>query len=193
MNTAIAAIISPHWVLTMRSTQRSWTMNFLLLMALVGTSIILHACNQERADGSTQVLSNVQMAPTHPNAANFSFTGYSHPSQLGVYTWTTNSRSPHHTGGQHAKWVVPVSDRKGQIGAPVSMWVTPSFHVKAGNNPEEWLERLQAEFDGQPQVKLPMRVRAGEGRGSGWEHAVSAAEVEYGIKSHPLAPIVAWP
>lgn len=161
--------------------------------------IFLLAASCRVTEAPSQRIGSVKEAVNYPLAESFLFTGKARTEHLGIYTWRTPAyRRPVDDPGYdpHAMWVVPVVDRSNNDSDPVCMWVTlviPGKGIRNGKDlPEHWFSQLRASFDGR-EVKAKVMVRAGEGRGSGWEKAIRIAEQKYRLKSHPSAPVVAWP
>lgn len=164
------------------------------LILMVSASACTFAAKEPRR------LRSVREAVSHPEAESFIFTGTAMTRYMGAYTWRNPAyRRPFGSEGNpdpFAIWVVPVADVSGDDAGPVAMWVTlviPGRNIRnLEDRPANWFEMLRTAFNGK-EVKAKVMVRAGEGRGSGWEKAVRNAETKHGLKSDPLAPVVAWP
>lgn len=146
-----------------------------------------------------QAIASVKEAVEHPRAEYLSFTAYARTELLGIHTW----RNPPLRGSFDGEgpdpfvaWALPVFDTPSGGGEDVHLWLT---RVGSGRNlkngidlPEDWCKVVEEGFQGQP-VTAKVMVRAADGRGSAWESAIKDAEERYGLRSHPLAPVVAWP
>ncbi len=166
---------------------------FTLMFVLLSTSCKITEVPPQKID-------SVRDAVNYPHAESFTFTGIAETEHLGIYTWRNPAyKRPFGSDGKpdpFAMWVVPVVDRPVRGSGVVYMWAT--LVVSGANNRnddkilDEWLDTLRSSFNGK-EVKARVMVRSGDERGSGWEKAIRNAELKHGLKSHPLAPVVAWP
>ncbi len=166
---------------------------FSLMFVLLSTSCKITEVPPQKID-------SVKDAVNYPHAESFTFTGIAETKHLGIYTWRNRVyRGPFGSDGKpdpFAMWVVPVVDRSVRGSDVVYMWAT--LVVSGANNRnddkvlDEWLDTLRSSFSDK-EVEGRVMVRAGDERGSGWEKAIRNAELKHGLKSHPLAPVVAWP
>ncbi|MEZ4318767.1 MAG: hypothetical protein R3F61_14735 [Myxococcota bacterium] len=127
-------------------------------------------------------LGSVTEVVRHPEAERFALTAESVQGSVG----TAVIAGP---GDGQVIWVVPVSDVREPLQAPVNVWLTPSEPYPAGTDPEVWLSRLRDRFDDVSST----RVVAGrvDGSDAPISRAVRDAEARHGLRSAPNAPVLA--
>jgi len=166
----------------------------ILLVAVCSLAVLLliGACN--RSNRGRVVLQKVDEAVAHPKAKFFTLRGQSIPDRRGIGSW--EFRHPRSVGTNdltgHEMWVVPVVDPGGELGDEVFVWLTPPGHIKAGDSPNAWVERLQKEFDGK-ELTLKVVARVANAPNSGWAKAIADVQNRHGLRSNPHAPILLFP
>lgn len=166
---------------------------FSLMFVLLSTSCRI-------TEAPPQKVGSVKDAVNYRHAESFLFTGIAETEHLGIYTWRNPAfKRPFGSDGEpdpFAIWVVPVVDQSVSGSGIVYLWATLVMPGANNRNDEkirgEWLDTLRSSLNGK-EVEARVMVRAGDERGSGWEKAIRNAELKHGLKSHPLAPVVAWP
>lgn len=164
------------------------------LLVVVLVLLVAAGCRGAPRSAYT-VLGSVREAVEHPDAERIAFTGEVQAALLGRHTWRERGGSTYAPrAGEpdpNAMWVVPVADPGQPLGPEVTLWLTPSAHVRGDDDPGPWLERVRAEVDGQA-VRTRIRGRARD-QGAGWASAIADAEARHGLRSHPDAAVAIWP
>ena len=157
------------------------------------SALILAGC---RYEGPATVVPNIEDAPDYVSVRHLEISGVPHPEFMSFHTWRSGSVGPgKSTQARPKQWryVVPVTSANWQNNQMIPAWVSFSTSKENVSSELQALKRFLSEGTIRGiNVDFPSRTIGALRGESAWQTAIKNAEQQFGIRSHPEAPIISW-